>query len=148
MGDTPVLPAPEGPALPPLASAPAAPHRSLRRYVGVLLRAGWRMFRHPWRLLGIAVLVGLIALGGSVAVRHAQAFYHFRTGRAALTRHHNRDALTHFQACLRTWPNDPDVLILATRACWRIKDFTQAGQYLRDHQRVAGATDDYVRESF
>jgi tetratricopeptide (TPR) repeat protein len=131
-----------------LASVPSAPHRSLSRFADVLRRAGWRVFHHPWRLLGVAVLVGIIALGGSVAAWHAQAFYHFRSGRAALARHHNRDALTHFQACLRTWPNDPDVLILAARACWRLKDFTQAGQYLREHQRVAGDSDDYTRESF
>jgi predicted Zn-dependent protease len=131
-----------------LASVPSAPHRSLRRFAGALRRAGWQVLRRPWRLLGIAVLGGIIAVGGSVAARHAQAFAHFRSGRAALLRHHNRDALMHFQVCLRTWPNDPDVLLLAARACWRIKDFTQAGQYLRDYQRVAGASDDFIRESF
>jgi predicted Zn-dependent protease len=114
----------------------------------MLLRASERLVLHPGRVLGVAVLLGLIALGGSVAARHAQAFYHFRTGRTDLLCHHNRDALTHFQACLRTWPNDRDVLLLAARACWRLKDFTQAAQYLRDYQRVAGATDDYTRESF
>ena len=114
----------------------------------MLLHANRRMLRHPGRLLGVAVLLGIIALGVSVAARHARAFSHFRTGRTDLLRHHNRDALTHFQACLLTWPNDPDVLLLAARACWRLKDFTQAAQYLRDYQRVAGATDDYTRESF
>jgi tetratricopeptide (TPR) repeat protein len=99
-------------------------------------------------MLGIVILVGLIALGVSVAARHAVASSHFRTGRTDLLRHHNRAALAHFQACLITWPNYPDALLLAARACWRLKDFTQAAQYLRDYQRVAGATEDYTLESF
>src|SRR5262249_22157211 len=126
MSDLPVLAAPTPPALAPLASVPSANPRSLRRLPGALRRAGWRLLRRPWRLLGIVVLVGIIALSTNVVARHAQAYHHFRSGRTALARHHNRDALEHFRACLRTWPNDPDALVLAARACWRLKDFTQA----------------------
>ena len=143
----PVLPAPCPPALPPLASA-LPPRLALSAALGVCCNTPARRVASPRAALGVAVLLGFIALGGSIAARHARAFSHFRTGRTDLLRHHNRDALTHFQACLLTWPNDPDVLLLAARACWRIRDFTQAGQYLRDYQRVAGATDDFTRESF
>src|SRR5262249_38969884 len=108
----PVLPAPCPPALSPLASATPPSPRPLPRLGGLLRHASRRVLRHPRRVLGVAVLLGLLALGGSLAARHARAVYHLRTGRADLARHHNRDALTHFQACLLTRPDNPDVLLL------------------------------------
>jgi predicted Zn-dependent protease len=147
MSDAPGIIAPI-PSPPPAPPAPPASTGFLRRQSLTLADQVRRWLRHPWRLLSVVVLLGLIGLGAGVAGLHARAFLHLRWGRSALERHHNSEALTHFQACLHTWPNDPDALLLSARACWRLKDFAQANQYLRDYQRVAGATEEWVRETY
>jgi tetratricopeptide (TPR) repeat protein len=84
------------------------------------------------------VLVGLLAclpwLGGEVA-----AWYHFRAARAELGRYHNPQAIAHLQACLKTWPHDPDVLLLAARAARRAGAFDEAAVGLEKYQRLRGS---------
>lgn len=136
MSDTPVVPV----ALPPLPTVSPASGRSLRG----LLR---HWVRRPGRLLTIGMLVSLIGLGSAVAGLYVRAYFHFRSGRADLDRHHNAQALAHFQAYLCTWPNNPDALFLSARASWRLQKFDDAERYLKEYQQAAGTTEDYVRES-
>jgi tetratricopeptide (TPR) repeat protein len=103
--------------------------------------------RRTGRLLGIGALVGLIGLGAAVIVVYVQAFLHFRSGVRDLERHHNAEARTHFQAYLRTWPKDPQALLLSARASWRLQDFEEAERYLQKYQQAGGEGEDLDRES-
>jgi len=53
------------------------------------------------------------------AAPQLRAWYHLRAARRALARYHNPQAIRHLQACLRVWPADADVLLLAARAARR-----------------------------
>jgi predicted Zn-dependent protease len=128
---------------PPPDIAPARSHRLAR-----LVRWLNHQRRRPGRLLGYGVLLVVVATAmGAIGVQ-AWAYLHLRAGRANLLRHHNAEALKHFESCRRFWPDDPTALLLSARASWRLHDFEQANLYLRDYQRAAGSTDDYTRESF
>jgi predicted Zn-dependent protease len=148
MSDPPAVSIPVSAALPPLASDPPASRRSLRRSLEALMRHGRHWLRRPWRLLGIGVLLGVIGLGCTLAGVYGRAYFHFRSGRADLERHHNAEALAHLQSYLRTWPNDAAALLLAARASWRLQQFAEAERYLKQYQQAAGSSDDFVRECF
>src|SRR4051794_4008729 len=69
-----------------------------------------RLLARP-RLWGTLALLGLL-LGAFLLLRpQVLAWHHFRAARLDLERYHNRQAILHLQACLRTWPTDPDVLL-------------------------------------
>jgi tetratricopeptide (TPR) repeat protein len=92
--------------------------------------------------------LSLIGLGGTLGGLYLRAYFHFRSARSDLDRHHNAEALAHLQTYLRTWRNDPAALLLAARASWRLQEFDEAERYLKDYQRAVGASEDFVRESF
>jgi tetratricopeptide (TPR) repeat protein len=117
----------------------------LRRYLSAFLTALARP-RRRWRLAGLGVLVSMIILGGGVAGMHVRVFYHLRAGRADLQRQHNAEALAHFQTYLRAWPDDPETLLLAARASWRLESYDEAESYLKHYQQVAGPDDELFRE--
>jgi predicted Zn-dependent protease len=108
---------------------------------------GW-LFHQPRRLAVIILLLAIIGATAALAGTHGHAYWHYRSGCADLVRHHNAEALRHFQAALRTWPHDSDLLLFAARASWRPQEFEQATNYLKEYQQIAGAGDDFVRESF
>jgi len=87
----------------------------------------WRLAVPRWRTI-IVSLVGLagLALGG----RHLWAWHHFRAGQQALDHYHAREALSHFEACLRVWSSRPDVHLLAARAARQSERFDQAQGFL------------------
>jgi Tfp pilus assembly protein PilF len=147
MSDIPVIPDPVAAALPPLPVASPVSRRSFRGIPSALRRQGRRWLPRPRRLLAIGALVSVIALCGAVAGLYGRTYLHLRSGRADLERHHNVQALAHFQAYLRTCPNDPDALLLAARASWRLQKFDEAERYLKDYRQAAGVNDDFVRES-
>jgi len=114
-----------------------------------VLSSAWvQALRRPWRVLGIGALVSLIGLVGIVISLYVQSFMHFRSGRSALERHHNVAALDHFQIYLRSWPQDPEALLLSARACWRLQQFEAAERYLRKYQQAGGSAAAFDRESF
>jgi predicted Zn-dependent protease len=90
------------------------------------------------RLWVAAVLVGLLAGGFALAWPHWSAWYHFRAARAALERYHNPQAIRHLQACLRVWPGDADVLLLAARAARRARAYDEADRSLEKYQQARG----------
>ncbi len=79
------------------------------------------------------MILALVVLGiaGKVLFDQGRAWHHFRAGKADLERHHNLKASEHLEACLQTWPRDPDVLFLAARALGRLDDFEKAEVYLK-----------------
>jgi tetratricopeptide (TPR) repeat protein len=64
------------------------------------------------------------------------AGYHWRAGRAALSRYHSAEARAHLEACLRVWPwsRSSDVHLLAARAARREEDFASAAEHLHASQ--------------
>jgi predicted Zn-dependent protease len=113
-----------------------------------LMHVGRRCLRRRWKLLVMVVLLSLIGLGGTLASFYVRAYFHLRSARSDLERHHNAEALAHLQTYLHTWPNDPTALLLAARASWRLQEFEESERYLMQYRQAAGASEDYVRESF
>ncbi|MBI1918422.1 MAG: tetratricopeptide repeat protein [Planctomycetes bacterium] len=106
-----------------------------------------RLLRRP--LLLLAVLLGMGGL--AVAGVHGWAWYHFFKGRADLERYHAKDALDHFNKCLKVWPGSADVHFLASRAARREaaeehhedkeaaeQSLAAAEEHLRECQRLRG----------
>jgi tetratricopeptide (TPR) repeat protein len=90
------------------------------------------------RLWAAAILLGLLAGGIPLAIPPLRARHHFRVARVELQRYHNRQAILHLQACLRAWPNDPEVLLLAARAARRAHSYDEAELSLEKYQQVCG----------
>src|SRR5262245_45664301 len=105
MSDSPATPAPVPASLP----VETIPPPSLR--ARFLARVKVRL-RHPWRLLAIVVLLCMIGVALAALGLQARAYYHFRAGCGDLERHHNAEALAHFQVCMATWSNDSTTLLL------------------------------------
>jgi predicted Zn-dependent protease len=85
--------------------------------------------------------VALAAAGLILAGPHLWAWYHFRAARTELEHYHNPQAIRHLQVCLRTWPNDPDVLLLAARAARRARAYAEAEHGLEKYQQARGCDD-------
>jgi predicted Zn-dependent protease len=115
------------------ATGVAADARRAPRLVAVALR----LLRRPG-LWVAAVLLGLAAGGLTWAWPHLRAAYHFRAARSELQRYHNPQAIRHVQVCLRDWPGDPDVLLLAARAARRARGYAEAERLLEQYQRARG----------
>jgi predicted Zn-dependent protease len=90
------------------------------------------------RLWAAGVLLGLAAAGLALALPHLRAWYHFRAARSELQRYHNPQAIRHLQACLRVWPDDADVLLLAARAARRARSYSEAERLLERYQQARG----------
>src|SRR5947209_2647050 len=92
-------------------SLPLARHGSAGlRFARVLLDSLWR---NPRRSLAIVALLALTGLGLWVTGHYLWAGYHLRAARSAVARYHNAEAEKHLRACLKVWPKDPEVLLLA-----------------------------------
>ena len=115
------------PTTPAGVQSPQNQKRSLPRAIG---RAILSLARRPLVLLACMALLGLFAFGVLIAAQNIMAWYHYRSGRAALERYHPLDASRHFAACLTVWPNDPDALVLAARAARRLEEFDRAEMLL------------------
>ncbi len=100
----------------------------------------------PLRGLAVVALLALIALGLGLVGMQLWAAYHYRAARAALDRYHAVEAGDHLDACLRVWPNDPDVLFLAARAARRAGLYDPAEDFLNRCQERRGHDDELVLE--
>jgi tetratricopeptide (TPR) repeat protein len=109
------------------------PPRWGARLYGLLRR------RRRWWTAG--ALLGLAAAGLALVWPRASAWYHFRCARADLESYHNPQAIRHLQACLRVWPDDADVLLLAARAARRARAYEDAERGLEKYQQVRGCDD-------
>jgi thioredoxin-like negative regulator of GroEL len=88
-----------------------------------------------------AALLALAAAGLAPAVPQLRAWYHLRAARSELQHYHNRQAVLHLRACLRVWPADPDVLLLAARAARRARAYDEAQRCLEQCRRARGLDD-------
>jgi tetratricopeptide (TPR) repeat protein len=92
----------------------------------------------------VLLLLALIGLGGSVGGAYLWAVYHYRAARSAAEKYHHAEAREHLEPCLRVWPRDGAVLLLAARVARRLQEFDQAEQFL-DRYRAACGDDDDLR---
>jgi tetratricopeptide (TPR) repeat protein len=102
-----------------------------------------RSWKHALALAIASIVISCTLL---YIALHAWALYHFRSGRAALERHHGYEALPHFQAALRVWPKDPETLILASRAARQLGIYDEAGRYLDAYREIYGNDDNLSLE--
>jgi tetratricopeptide (TPR) repeat protein len=84
------------------------------------------------------VLVALATAGVILALPQGRAWYHYRAAGTALMQYHNPLAIRHLQACLKIWPEDADVFLLAARAARRARYYGDAEQCLEQYQRIRG----------
>src|SRR6266540_4670095 len=126
------------PTLPPTRRASAG-----LRFARVLLGSPWR---NPRRFLAIVALLALTGIGLWVAGRYLWAGHHLRAARAAVERYHNDEAEQHLRVCLRVWPKDPEVLLLASRTARRRAAYVEAQRFLDRYRDVRGRDDDFVLE--
>jgi tetratricopeptide (TPR) repeat protein len=106
--------------------APALPRKSL-------LRRRW--------LWVVGGLLALVAAALVFASPYLRAWYHLRAARAELQHYHNAQALRHLQVCRETWPDNPEVLLLAARAERRALRYSEAEELLEKYQRARGLDD-------
>src|SRR5262249_8384314 len=52
-------------------------------------------------------------------------------------RYHSRQAIVHLQECLRVWPDDPEVLVLAARCARRQGELDKAEAFLQRASRAS-----------
>jgi tetratricopeptide (TPR) repeat protein len=93
------------------------------------------------RLWTVAALLGLLVVGSLLIVGRFRAWDHFRAAREELDSYHNRRAIHHLQACLRVWPNDPDILLMTARAARRARSYAEAERSLEKYQQIRGLDD-------
>src|SRR6266496_478093 len=86
----------------------------------------------PWSWRWQAKLALLLVVGAALwAWPHAWAWQQRRLGAAALDLYYAEEARAHLDACLKTWPNDPQALLLASRAARGTGAYDEAEQHLR-----------------
>jgi tetratricopeptide (TPR) repeat protein len=88
----------------------------------------------------------LLGLGGYPCGRYLVAWHHYRAGEQALSRGDLSPARVHLQACLRAWPKDARVHLLAARAARRAGALDEAEQHLAACQAAGGVTDETTLE--
>jgi len=91
----------------------------------------------------VAVAVPLLGLaaGLGLATPYLRGWYHLRAARAALEAYHNPQAIRHLQACLRVWPENPEVLLLSARAARRAGAYEEAERGLEKYRQARGVDD-------
>lgn len=93
------------------------------------------------RLLAAVVTLGLLGVGIAWARPHLAAWHHFRAARLALNHNHNPEAIRHLQICLKTWPDDVDVLFLAARIARRAGNYIDSEIALNKYEAQRGSDD-------
>ncbi len=101
---------------------------------------------NPRRLVGLILAILVLAAGAWIVGWRAYGWYHLRAGNAALQVDHCRVALEHFQASLRVWPEDADVLLLTARAARRRGDLATAEHFLSQCEAAPAVADRAILE--
>jgi tetratricopeptide (TPR) repeat protein len=134
----------EAPACQPKGAQPTDAVESARRpsRAATVLSAALRS-PHFW---AVTVLLVILATGLAIARPRLRGWYHLRAARSDLERFHNPQAIRHLQICLRVWPEDAEVLLLAARAARRARAYEEAERLLDKYQQVRGCDDAFSFE--
>jgi tetratricopeptide (TPR) repeat protein len=89
--------------------------------------------RFWWR---IVLLLAVLAAGALIARPQMLGWYHWWQGRSELARYHPAKASAHFEQCLRVWPEDAEVHLLASRAARQNGDLELANEHLHVSQQA------------
>jgi predicted Zn-dependent protease len=106
----------------------------------------WRKWL-PWvrghfRLFLLLGAVGLVlAAIGYPAAWYGWGVYHYRAGTADLARREFLRARDHWACCLRLWPGDARLHLLAGQTARRAGFFAEAEEHLTQAQRLRGAAE-------
>jgi tetratricopeptide (TPR) repeat protein len=105
--------------------------------------AGWLFScsRRPFILLITVVVIGL---AGYLGWPHARAWNDLRSARSALGRFDPLAAKESLDNCLRTWPNNVESHLLASRAARQQGDFAEAHRELSICQKLVGGSNDEI----
>jgi tetratricopeptide (TPR) repeat protein len=87
------------------------------------------------------LVAGLVLAAGAPQL---WAWYHLRAARDALDRYHPEEARPHLVECLKIWPNQIHVHVLASRAARQCGDFDAADRELRAGQQAEGGSSDEI----
>jgi predicted Zn-dependent protease len=88
------------------------------------------------RVLLALVVAGLLGIAGWVGATIGLPRYHLRAAKQALAQFHPAEANKHLDSCLRRWPNDPEVHLLAARAARLSDDPIGADAQLQECERL------------
>lgn len=88
--------------------------------------------------LALGLLLLIVCYGAYRIGAHLQAQRHHDAALQALERRDFRDAGFHLNECLRAWPSDPAVHLLAAQTARRRGDFNDAERKLRAYGRLNG----------
>ena len=86
----------------------------------------------------LGVLLASLCVGGAWGGRQLWARHHDQEGRHALARQNFAAAREHFAACIRVWPDDAELHLLAAQATRRNDDLDEAERHLQEYQRLHG----------
>jgi tetratricopeptide (TPR) repeat protein len=118
------------------------PPARLRRWAGALVPRA----RRARRLLAVAALLAVVALGAAFAGTQAWALHHYRAARDQMARYHTAAAREHLEECLKVWPRDADALLLAARAARRSGTYDAAELFLARAEKAGAREEDVVLE--
>jgi tetratricopeptide (TPR) repeat protein len=96
------------------------------------------VFRRRRRRRGAALLLILLVAALVWARPHLRAWNHLRAARTELRYYHNPQAIRHLRLCRETWPNDPEVLLLAARAARRAGVYADSERLLAQYEQQEG----------
>jgi tetratricopeptide (TPR) repeat protein len=104
--------------------------------------------RHPgWALLVAAVVLVALGWGGYAARRQFSAQGHLRQARTALDDGDTAAATGELEACLRVWPDDPEIHLLLARNRWTAGDRAGAEKELLAAKAAGGDAEQLALEA-
>src|SRR5262249_20453409 len=95
-------------------------------------------FRFFVVLLGVVLLLGVAAYP---VCWYCWGSYHYRAGQALLARREFFQAREHWACCLRLWPRDPRLHLLAAQTARRGGLIAEAEEHLTRCQQLQGASE-------
>jgi tetratricopeptide (TPR) repeat protein len=94
----------------------------------------------------VAVVVALTGFGIRWLWIELAVNHHLEQARVAVQRWHNHDAIPHLEYCRQHRPQNPEVLLLASRVARRTERMIEAEAFLDEYTQRHGETDELVFE--